>query len=419
MNATTIGLPEVLFGFVFLYPLFMAYLWMAGGIFFWLHYERGAELPDHPPVLPSHPKVALVVPCFNEQANVVDTVSNLLRQEYPDFEVIAVNDGSGDRTGELLEAMARTEPRLRVIHHSRNQGKAVSLNTAAFLTDAEFLVCIDGDALLDPHATRWMLWHMLGFPRVGAVTGNPRVRNRSTLLGKIQVGEFSSIIGLIKRAQRTYGRLFTVSGVVAAFRKSALDDVGYWSHDILCEDIDISWKLQIRHWDVRLEPAALCWILMPESFGGLWRQRLRWATGGMQVMFKFLPQIAHWRMRRMWPVYAEYMLSITWAYCLALMFALWVCGHFIGLPVAWQVETMLPTWPGMLIATTSLIQIGVGMFLDRRYDLRFGRQFYWAIWYPGAFWILTAVTALVALPRAALRDRHARARWTNSDRGLA
>ncbi len=418
MSATAISLPDVLFGFLFLYPLFMAYLWMAGGMFYWFHYERRAGTPDHPPTLPHYPKVALVVPCFNEQENVIDTVANLLLQKYPNFEVIAVNDGSSDRTGQLLDVMGRADERLRVIHHAINQGKAVSLNTAAFMTDAEYLVCIDGDALLDQHAACWMMWHLLKFPRVGAVTGNPRVRNRATLLGKIQVGEFSSIIGLIKRAQRTYGRLFTVSGVVAAFRKAALHDVGYWSKDMLCEDIDISWKLQFHHWDVRLEPAALCWMLMPETFRGLWNQRLRWATGGMQVMFKFLPQIAHWRMRRMWPVYIEYMLSVTWAYCLALMFVLWASGYFFDLPAQWRISTLLPTWPGMLIATTSLIQIGVGMFLDRRYDLRFGRQFYWAIWYPVAFWLLTAVTSMVSLPRAALRERKARARWTSPDRGV-
>ena len=72
------------------------------------------------------------------------------------------------------------------------------------------------------------------------MTGNPRIRNRSTLLGRVQVGEFSSIIGMIKRAQRTFGRLFTVSGAITAFRKSAVHEVGYWSPNMLTEDIDIS-----------------------------------------------------------------------------------------------------------------------------------------------------------------------------------
>jgi biofilm PGA synthesis N-glycosyltransferase PgaC len=417
MIGASIGLPELLFGFIFVYPLFMAYLWMAGGLFYWFHYERRAGTPDHPPALPLHPKLALVVPCFNEQDNVFETVSTLLLQDYPDFEVIAVNDGSSDATAEILDAMIKVHPRLRVIHQASNQGKAVALNTAAVMTDAEFLICIDGDALLDRRAARWMLWHLLSSPRVGAVTGNPRVRNRSTLLGKIQVGEFSSIIGLIKRAQRTYGRLFTVSGVVGAFRKAALHDVGYWSKEMMCEDIDISWKLQLHHWDVRLEPAALCWILMPETFKGLWRQRLRWAVGGMQVMFKFLPRICHWRMRRMWPVYGEYMVSVMWAYCFALSVVLWACGLAFEVPARWRIPSLIPAWPGMVIASSSLLQVAVGMFLDRRYDLRFGRQFYWVIWYPIAFWMITFVTAVVALPKAAVRSRGSRALWTSPDRG--
>ncbi|MEY4729692.1 MAG: poly-beta,6 N-acetyl-D-glucosamine synthase, partial [Pseudomonadota bacterium] len=209
------NLPQALFAFTFYYPLFMSYLWMAGALFYWYHYERKSSDPDQPPELSSHPKVSLVVPCFNEESQLHDTVGNLLAHNYPDFEVIAINDGSSDRTGEILDALAQDNPRLRVIHLAKNQGKAVALNTAAAMADSDYLICIDGDAILDRNAARWMLWHFLTSPRVAAVTGNPRIRTRSTLLGRIQVGEFSSIIGLIKRAQRTYGRLFTVSGVVS------------------------------------------------------------------------------------------------------------------------------------------------------------------------------------------------------------
>ena len=94
-------------------------------------------------------------------------------------------------------------------------------------------MCIDGDAILDPDSIPWLLKHFETGPRLGAVTGNPRIRTRSTLLGRLQVGEFSSIVGLIKRTQRIYGRLFTVSGVVVMFRRRALLDVGFWSPEML------------------------------------------------------------------------------------------------------------------------------------------------------------------------------------------
>ncbi|WP_330970402.1 glycosyltransferase, partial [Lysobacter sp. A3-1-A15] len=156
-------------------------------------------------------------------------IEALLQQQYPDFEIIAINDGSTDATGAHLDALAAVHERLRVIHLDHNVGKANAMRMGALAARSEYLVCIDGDALLDEYATHWMVWHLCSGPRVGAVTGNPRIRNRSTLLGKLQVGEFSSIIGMIKRAQRVYGRLFTVSGVISAFRKTALHQVGYWS----------------------------------------------------------------------------------------------------------------------------------------------------------------------------------------------
>ncbi|MET0331858.1 MAG: poly-beta-1,6-N-acetyl-D-glucosamine synthase, partial [Dyella sp.] len=309
-------------------------------------------------------------------------------------------------------------PRLRVIHFGSNQGKAMGLRMAALAAHGEFLVCVDGDALLDEYATHWMVSHLIDGPRVGAVTGNPRIRNRSTLLGKLQVGEFSSIIGLIKRAQRVYGRIFTVSGVIACFRKSALHDVGYWSTDMVTEDIDISWRLQMRHWDIRYEPNALCWILMPETLKGLWRQRLRWAQGGVEVMLRYLPKLLHWRMRRKWLVAVEYVLSLVWAYVMLGIFILWGLGKVISLPPPWYVSTLLPQWHGVVLGLVCLLQFGISIVIDRRYETRVGRNYYWMIWYPLVYWMLSTLTSVVALPKTLLKRRGTRAVWVSPDRGV-
>ena len=199
---------------------------------------------------------------------------------------------------------------------------------------SEYLVCIDGDALLDKNAAAYMVAPMLDNPRLGAVTGNPRIRTRSTLIGRVQVGEFSSIIGLIKRTQRVFGRIFTVSGVVVAFRKKALDRIDYWSTDMITEDIDVSWKLQLDHWAIFYEPRALCWILMPETVGGLWKQRLRWAQGGAEVLFKNIRGIWQWRHRYLWPLLFEYCLSTGWAFTFLLSVIFWAVGKFVTLPAA-------------------------------------------------------------------------------------
>jgi poly-beta-1,6-N-acetyl-D-glucosamine synthase len=417
---------EFFSAYSFYYPLFMAYLWMTGAVFYYFRYERPPkshrDLPDSgletPPELAEYPHVSFIVPCHNEGHGIEDTVDYLLASTYPHYDILLVDDGSDDETRQVLDSLAAQHSIVRVIHCAQNQGKAVALTTASLMTAAQYLCCIDADAMLDPQALTWLMAHFLN-PRVGAVTGNPRVRNRSSMLGRLQVGEFSSIVGLIKRAQRTYGRIFTVSGVVACFRKAALHDVGYWSADMLTEDIDVSWNLQIRHWDVRFEPKAHCWILAPETLSGLWAQRLRWSTGGIQVMMKNW-HIEHlWKARRMWPVLLEYLMSVFWAYAMLVIATLWLAGFFVELPPEYRVPAFLSGWNGVVVGTTCLIQIGVSLALDARYDKGSINSFYWMIWYPLAYWMINMFTTIVAVPRALLRNTNKRARWTSPDRGIA
>ena len=415
-------LDKIVYGlldFAFYYPLFMSYVWATGAIYYFFYREQAEHRrPDDPPPLRETPPVTFLVPCHNEGANAEETIASLLAQDYPDFEVIAINDASTDDTGERLDKLASCESKLRIIHFQTNQGKAMGLRMGALASSNEYLICLDGDAILDGHATRWLMRHFLDGSRVGAVTGNPRVRNRTTLLGKIQVGEFSSIIGLIKRAQRIYGRVFTISGVVAAFRKSALHDVGYWNVDMVTEDIDISWRLQLSHWDIRYEPNALCWILMPETLNGLWRQRLRWAQGGVEVFRRYFNDLLQWRSRRMWVVGLELIVSTFWAYTIGLVLCIWIVGLLFKLPEPFIVSTILPGWSGVILGATCLIQFGISLAIDSRYEPSLGKFYYWMIWYPMVYWMIHSAATIVAVPIALSKVSGKRAVWVSPDRGI-
>ncbi len=410
---------RALLDFTFFYPIVMSFLWVTGAVYYFFRRERRAPPRDRPPTLSAYPLASILIPCHNEGATVRETIRAALAQRYPAFEIIAIDDGSSDDTAVQLDALAAMHSRLRVLHLGRNLGKANALRMGALAARSEYLVCVDGDALLDEYATHWMVWHLTDGPRVGAVTGNPRIRNRSTLLGRLQVGEFSAIIGMIKRAQRTYGRLFTISGVIAGFRRSALHRIGYWSETMITEDIDISWRLQLDHWDIRYEPNALCFILMPETLRGLWKQRLRWAQGGVEVTRRHFTSLFSWRRRRMWPVVGEYLVSVAWAYAMATMFVLWAVGAAIDLPGGFRVESLVPSWHGMILALVCLLQFATSILIDRRYEAGVGRTYLWVIWYPLAYWLLCLSTTLVAVPRTLLRGRpRARAVWTSPDRGF-
>jgi biofilm PGA synthesis N-glycosyltransferase PgaC len=412
---------EWLSRFVFYYPLLMAYVWMLGGMIYYVRWERnrGNVLSDLPE-LSEYPSVSLLIPCYNEGENVRETIEYLLHQQYPNYEIIAINDGSKDNTLEILHELADQHPQIRVVNLASNQGKAVGLRTAALLANSEILIGIDGDALLAPNATAWIVRHFLEDPHVGAVTGNPRIRNRSTLLGKIQVGEFSAIVGMIKRAQRSYGHVFTISGVIAGFRKTALHDVGYWSPDMVTEDIDISWKLQLAGWAIRFEPNALCWVLMPETLNGLWNQRSRWAQGGVEVLLRYFRPLFSWRSRGMWPLYLECCISLTWAFLVVAMLALVPFEWFSNEPRE-ALEDLSPHWTSMLLCVTCLIQFAVSLTIDSSYERKSGgsaQHYYWMIWYPIIYWLINVGTTINGCIKALRKKRGQRAVWVTLDRGL-
>lgn len=403
--------------YVFYYPFFMAYVWMCGGIAHALVFERrrSREVDPHL-LLRERPLVSVLVPCRNEVLAVREVIEQLMRSRYPNYEVIAVNDGSTDETGEILDLLALEYPRLRVVHNATNQGKAVSLNTACLLAKGEFILGIDGDALVDENAIAWMLQPMLLSDKVAAVTGNPRVRTRTSLIGRMQVGEFSATIGLIKRTQHLFGRLFTVSGVLCMFRRKALLEVNFWSPDVMTEDIDVSWKLQLAGWDVHFEPRALCWILMPETIRGLFQQRQRWAIGGVQTLLRYSSTVISPRHIKMWPIYIEYLTSVLWAYCMFFVLALAAVQRF--LPPDWQFVGFLPEWHGVLLGMTCMLQMFVSLCIDRHYDKHLLRYFAWSIWYPLAFWTISMFTTVLALPITLFRRRGKRALWDSPERGM-
>jgi biofilm PGA synthesis N-glycosyltransferase PgaC len=298
----------------------MSIVWMIGGIVFSVRREHKPITTDK-----EFPFFTVIVPGHNEESVIEETILNLKGLNYPHYEVIVVNDGSSDATGEILDRLGRENPEwLRVIHLTPNSGKSKALNAAILVSRSEFVLTIDADCLVDKDVLRWMALHLMNFPRVGAVTGNPRVLNRTSLLAKIQVGEFSSIIGLIKRTQRVLGKVLTVSGVIAAYRKCAIIDCGLFDSDTVTEDIDITWKLQKKFWDIRYEPRAVCWILVPETFKGIWAQRVRWAQGGVEVLVKHWDIWKDYRHRRFVPVYLESFAGLLWSHLFMGIVAVWL-----------------------------------------------------------------------------------------------
>jgi biofilm PGA synthesis N-glycosyltransferase PgaC len=384
-------------GFFALYPVLSAIVWVTTALNFYFRRERKSS--DEPEALEHYPPVSVLIPAYCEAKGIAETLEWATRIDYPDFEVVVVDDASSDATREAVMPFVESGL-VRLVAKSVNEGKAMAMNDALPCLRGDIVLVMDADACPDPQILRWMVPHFRS-ARVGAVTGNPRVANRQTFLAELQVVEFTSIVSVLRRAQRVWGRILTMSGVVGAFRKSALVDVGLYSPEMATEDIDMTWKLQRACYDVRYEANALVWMTVPAGLPGLWRQRRRWAKGLAQVLRRHAGVLLRWRARRMWPVYVEASLSILWAYCFVLLTGFWVVSYSLGVPPVGA--SPIPNWWGMTIGTLCLIQLLTGVVLDSRYDRSVLSAYPVAVAYPIVYWMLMSLVTAVSTPAGLVR----------------
>ena len=396
--------------FVYWYPALMAMLWVLGSIIFYMSNERKGALP-----LKDTPFVSILMPAHNESDILYNVVDEMTKLNYPNYEIILINDGSSDDTADVLKNIEKLYDKVRVIDLKPNCGKANALYLGLIASKGEILVGVDADSYLDRNALRYLVSHFVNDnngERVGAVTGNPRVRNRGSLLGKIQLCEYASIISLIKRTQRVLGKVMTVSGVCVAYRKKALLDCGFWDRDMMTEDIAVTWKLEKNFWDVRYEPRALCWMLVPETVKGLWRQRKRWAEGGLEVIFRHGDIFRSWRRRRMVPIYIEQLCSFFWSVC-------WLILTLILLIMEFQSKHVFLEylWKSQFLSFVCLFQFAVAIFLESKYDKNILKSTWSVIWYPLVYWYVNVFITLAALFKAILPKKKL-ATWKSPDRGI-
>jgi biofilm PGA synthesis N-glycosyltransferase PgaC len=388
---------SVAIAFYGLYPIVTSMVWMITAL---IYYRRRDSKKTATEALDAElPFVSVLLPAYREEAVISHSIEGLLAMDYPRFEVIVINDGSPDRTAERVRAYL-SDSRLRLIDKCVNEGKAMALNDAIPCAQGELLLIMDADAVPDPQLLRVMVPHFRS-ARVAAVAGNPRVRNAHNLLSRLQAVEFSSVIGLMRRAQRIWGRVMCISGVVGMFRKSAVIEVGLYTPGMATEDIDLTWKLQTHFYDVRYEGRALVWMIVPDTFAVWWKQRRRWALGLGQVLRSHARIFKDWRCRRLYPLYVESALSYLWALTFISVTAFWVTCYSVGYPP--RGGSPIPNLWGMLLFTFALLQLACGTWIDSKYDPQIKRHYPASILYPSFYWFILSMTTCVYTTRGLLR----------------
>jgi len=377
-----------------LYPIAMSWFWITLSLAFRRRQEEKPFFLDG-----NLPMVSVIVPCYAEGPTLRETIEALRALDYPKFEVIIVNDCSPDDTAAVARSFL-SDPRIKLLDKTVNEGKAMGINDALPLCRGEILLVIDGDIIVSPGTLRYIVPHFQG-TRVAAVTGNPRVRNRNSLLQHLQAIEFASIVSMQRRAQRVLGRILTVSGAVFAVRRTALLDVGGFSSHMATEDMDLTWRLQMEFWDVRYEPRAVVWMQVPLNIRDLWRQRRRWTRGLAQALRRHRSILFHWKLRRLWPIFYESCASILWAYTFVLMTGYWIVCKLAGYDP--RGASPIPNFWGMMIATTCIAQLLIGAWMDRKYDPKIMSSIPASVFYPIIYWMMMAIITFTYTLPALLR----------------
>ena len=236
---------------------------------------------DHPEY---KPEVTVLIPAFNEEAVIVDTVRAALAPEYKKLEVIVIDDGSIDRTAELVRANFGSDPRVRLLLQP-NRGKPAALNHGLAEATGEIVVSIDADTIVDPLAIPRLVRHFAD-PKVGAVAGNVKVMNRNRWLTRWQALEYITSQNLEKRAFDLLNCIPVVPGAAGAWRTELLRANGGFSGDTVAEDTDLTLTIRRNGWKILYDEDAVGRTEVPETIDALIRQRFRWTFGTLQAVWK-------------------------------------------------------------------------------------------------------------------------------------
>ncbi len=233
------------------------------------------------------PRVAVLIPAYNEETVIVRTIRSVLNSDYANLHVIVIDDGSSDNTFDVAREAYRAEiaaGRLTVLTKP-NAGKAEALNFGLQYVDEEIYVGIDADTVIASDAVSKLVCHFAD-PRVGAVAGNAKVGNRVNLWTRWQALEYITSQNFERRALDLFDVVTVVPGAIGAWRTAAVHAGGNYPINTVAEDADLTMSLLQQGYKVIYEDRALAFTEAPVNARGLMRQRFRWSFGTLQAVFK-------------------------------------------------------------------------------------------------------------------------------------
>ena len=335
------------------------------------------------------PSVSVLIAAFNERPVIGDTVRSVLANDYPGLEVIVVDDGSTDGTGDEVAQRFADDARVHLLRQP-NGGKASALNRAVDAARGEVLVCFDADTQIAPDGIRLIVRHFAD-PGVGAVAGNVKVGNRLNLLTRWQSIEYITSQNLDRRAYGLLNAITVVPGAVGAWRRSAVQAVGGYLTDTMAEDMELTYRMRRAGWRIVADAETLGYTEAPATFRAFFRQRFRWAYGTLQCLWK------HRRATFRYGWFGWVAIPAVWVFQVVFQ----ALGPLVDLKVVWTLidfgyswatmGALHQDWQPLPQITRVVLEVGffygiffgvdlVGAFIAYRLDRESLRDLWWLFW---------------------------------------
>ncbi len=288
------------------------------------------------------PRVCILIPAHNEETVIQRTLDAMVRLDYPadKLEILVINDGSSDRTGEIVEGMSKRDPRVRCYNVPKGEGgkgKSRALNLGLKQTDAEVIAVYDADNQPLPSALKYLVAELLLHPDLGAVLGNFRTINKDrTWLTRFVSIETMSFQAILQAGRWALFKVATLPGTNFVIWKHLLDDLKGWDEDAITEDSELSIRVYMKGYKIKYIPFAVTLEQEPETFPVWAKQRTRWVRGNNYVVTKFVKEIPQFQ-NKFLAFEVLYLLSLYYIFLFAigvsdLIFILSVT-HLVAIPL--------------------------------------------------------------------------------------
>lgn len=238
-----------------------------------------------------YPKVSIIMPAYNEEVVLAEALGHMYTLDYPDYEIVFVDDGSSDNTLVLAHEIASRNPAVPTqVICQPNGGKSKALNTGLIHANGDLVLCVDTDSKIDPQSLRAGVSHFLD-QKVAAVGGFVSVANRGLWVTEIQHFEYLLAIQFSRRAFSLFGAVTVVPGPIGMFRKSVLLEMGGYntSGKSFAEDAELTIRMLANSWKIVSDERMISVTEAPETYNAFFRQRYRWIRGMYQATWENLP----------------------------------------------------------------------------------------------------------------------------------